>query len=96
MGKSKAATGIVVGRKEQVNGQTKFIVYDVLLTPCPTETGAGTEEHKGPSAPKKGALKNLVELLTTNYDGFKFSDWVSEFNLTVSRSSMKSSLKVKL
>ena len=81
--KLNATTGIVVGHKELVNGQTKFTIVDVLTTPSPTETGAGVEETKSASN-KSRAQKNLVELLATNYDGFKYSDWVSEFNITVS------------
>ena len=58
------------------------------MTPSPSETGAGVEaSEKGATSADKGKKrrgKNLVELLSTPYDGFKYSDWVGEFNLTVS------------
>lgn len=56
-------------------------MYDVMLTPNPSETGAAKEDKKGKGG--KAGNKNLSELLNTSFDGFKYSDWVAEYNLTV-------------
>ena len=79
IGTMQAATGIVVGRKEKSAQTTKYIIYDIIVTPLPEETGAS--QQKGTGRPK-----NLIDLLNLNYtkDGFKYSDWVAEFHLTVS------------
>ena len=77
-----------MGNKEtNSGGQTKFTIYDVMVTPLPNETGTAKEEQKGKGM--KGAKaaagnKNISELLTTTFDGFKYSDWVAEYMLTVS------------
>ena len=61
----------------------------MILTSNPAETGAGLEEAtcsmQKKSISVSGRGKNLVDLLGTSYDGFKYSDWVAEFNLTVSK-----------
>ena len=59
-----------------------------MITPLPSETGTAIEETKGPATTPKGAKlgkkRNLQELLSMSFDGFKYSDWVAEYNLTVS------------
>ena len=75
----------MVGRKEKSSsGVVKYTVMDILLTPNPDETGAGVEKTSAAAPPSKRA-KNLLELLGTSFDGFKYSDWVAEFNLTVEK-----------
>ena len=47
VGKLSAATGIVIGKKETSSSNaatTKYIIYDVILTSNPAETGAGLED----------------------------------------------------
>ena len=72
-----------MGRKEKMGDQVKYVIYDIIMTPSPTDTGAGVEDAN--SNVKGGRGKNLVDLLNTSYDGFRYSDWASEFNLTVSK-----------
>ena len=61
----------------------------MLVTPSPADTGAGVEQQQAAKADGGSAggkrVKNLVELLSTSYDGFKYSDWAAEFNLTVNK-----------
>ena len=92
MARLQAATGIIVGSKEtQSSGKTKYTMYDVMLTPNPSETGAAKEDKKGKGG--KAGNKNLSELLNTSFDGFKYSDWVAEYNLTVSFGQFSQQLK---
>ena len=58
------------------------------MTPSPADTGAGVEQTAAKAGGESGGgkrVKNLVELLGTSYDGFKYSDWAAEFNLTVNK-----------
>ena len=60
IGTMQAATGIVVGRKEKSAHSTKYIIYDIIVTPLPEETGASLDYGTG-------RPKNLLELLSYNY-----------------------------
>ena len=80
---AKSASGLLIGKREE----DKAYIWDVMLTPDPEYTQPGLVKQEGRGAEPTVPLdqKPLVQYLSTKYEEFSFTDWLSEFLLSVIR-----------
>ena len=63
----------------------KLNIYDIILTPDPEETqyDLKNQKDKAIKQSKNDGEKSLMQLLSTKYSEFNYSDWLIEFEHSV-------------
>ena len=78
----QSATGLVLGKRGDASiSPEKALIYDVVLVPDPEDSQKDLKEKE--TVPNR--QKGLLQLLTTKYPDFNYTDWVIECKSAVSR-----------